>query len=148
MPRPSLACLVVAALALSQTGCKLVDQTTFGAKPEPPAPDLLSEALAEGSRIPLVVIRYDSTPEMFDDALNNAAEMALDRKPDATFDVVTVVPGTGSANDQSKAMEAGTSDLTDVMGQLANDGVDPERIHLSARTDPAISAHEIRVYVH
>jgi hypothetical protein len=145
MRRLYFACLVIVAL---QGGCKLVDQTTFGAKAQPPAPDLLTEALAEGSRIPLVVIRYDGTPAVFDDALNNAAEMALDRKPDVIFNLVTVVPAKGSADDQSKAIEGGTSDLTDVMGQLANDGVNPERIHLSARADPAISAREIRVYVH
>jgi hypothetical protein len=142
------ASILLLATVLLQAGCKLVDQTTFGAKPVPPAPDLLTEALAEGSRIPLVVIHYGGAAFVYDDTLNTEVDAALARKPDATFDVVTEVPATGNPDDQTAAIERGQQDAVGVMSKLADDGVDPARIHLSARTDPGITAREIRLYVH
>lgn len=134
-------------LALLPCGCALVDQTTFGARPVAPAPDQLAMALRSNGAIPLVTIRYDGAAFTYDDALATAIEAAEARKPDATFDVVTAVPAKGAPAEQVRTIEQGQSDAAEVMSKMAADGITPDRIHLSARTDPTITAREVRVYV-
>lgn len=130
------------------SGCKLVDQTTFGAKPIPPAPDQLTEALKPDSRVPLVTIRYaDNAAVAQHEALRTAVDLAQARKPDAKYDVVTVVPARLTPDQQIAAAEQTQRDATDVMSQLADLGVDPTRMTLAVRTDPAILERELRIYV-
>jgi len=136
------------ALLLCCSGCKLVDQTTFGARLAPPAPDQLTEALKPDSRVPLVIIRYAATdvvPQV--EALRTAVELAQARKPDAKFDVVTVVPARVTPDQQIAAAQQTQRDATDVMEQLSDLGVDPARMSLGVRADPAISERELRIYV-
>jgi len=134
-------------LALLPCGCALVDQTTFGARPRAPAPDQLAMALQSNGAIPLVTIRYDGAEFTYDEALARAIESAEARKPDVTFDIVTAVPAKGTPAEQVRTIEQGQGDAAAVMDKMADDGVTPDRIHLSARTDPTIAAREVRVYV-
>jgi type IV pilus biogenesis protein CpaD/CtpE len=139
---------VAFALLLCCTGCKLVDQTTFGAKPIPPAPDQLSEALKPDSRVPLVIIlAANREVAAQEQALRTAVDLAQARKPDAKYDVVTVVPGHLTPDQQIAAAEQTQGDATDVMDQLAELGVDPARMSLQVRADPAILQRELRIYV-
>jgi type IV pilus biogenesis protein CpaD/CtpE len=139
---------VVFALLLCCGGCKLVDQTTFGAKPVPPAPDQLSEALKPDSRVPLVIIRSaNNTLAAQQDALRTAVDLAQARKPDAKYDVVTVVPARLTPDQQIAAAEQTQRDATDVMDQLSDLGVDPAQMSLEVRSDPAILQRELRIYV-
>jgi len=133
---------------MALAGCKLVDQTTFGAKPEPPGVDQLSLALREPDRIPLAVIRFDGPDSAYAEALDNAVDAAEQRKPDVVFDVVSVVPGKGSAAEQEAAVATTQQDAVGLVGRMVDAGADPEKIHLAARVDPAILAREVRVYVH
>jgi len=140
--------LAALALVLALAGCKLVDQTTFGVAAQPPAPDQLTEALRRGSGVPLVVVRYDGAEVAYDQALHDAVDLAEARKPDVAYDVVTVVPAKGTPDQQIAAAEQAQHDATDVMDKMVDIGVRPERVHLATRTDPSITAHEIRIYVH
>ena len=134
-------------LVLPACGCALIDQTTFGARPVAPAPDQLSMALRSNGTVPLVTIRYDGAEFTYDDALATAIEAARARKADASFDIVTAVPAKGTPGEQARTIEQGQGDAAEVMSKMADDGVTPDRIHLSARTDPTITAREVRVYV-
>jgi hypothetical protein len=142
--RRSIALLALICLA----GCKLVDQTTFGAQPLPPAPDQLSAALRAGSGIPLVVIRHDGAGTLAAEGLRQAVEMAETRKPGARYEITTVVPATGPIDQQVDAVAQERLTATDLMSTLADLGVAPDRIGLSARTDPTLATREIRIYVH
>ena len=135
------------ALGCALAGCGLVDQTTFGARPVPPAPDQLTEALQSRGAIPLVTIRYDGAAFVYAEPLATAIDSAESRKPDVVFDVVTAVPAVGDPTTQVQAIEQGQGDAQQVMDWMADDGVTPDRIHLSARTDPTIRAREVRIYV-
>jgi len=136
-------------LALWCAGCALVDQTTFGAKPTPPAPDQITVALATRSLMPLVVIRGDGAA--YDDALRTAVDLAQARRPGASYDLVVVVPAGGvRGNDldgQIAQAERSEGEATDVMAKLTDYGVDPERIHLAVRAEPEVSVPELRIYV-
>jgi hypothetical protein len=131
-------------MVLGLGACKLVDQTTFGAAPAAPAPDQLTAAL---TGVPLVVIR-GPYPAMYDEALRDAVGLAEARKPNAAYDVVTIVPASGSSDQQIAEAAKGQPDAIDMMDKLAEIGVDPQRMHLSVRADAAVAAREMRLYVH
>jgi hypothetical protein len=135
-------------LLLLCDGCKLVDQTTFGAKPVAPSPDQMTEALKTGSRLPLVIIRFDNGAIDETAGLRTAVNLAEARKPNAEYDVVTIVPARLSPDQQIATAERTQRDATDVMDTLADLGVSPDHISLGVRTDPAASGREIRIYVH
>ncbi len=129
-------------------GCKLVDQTTFGAAPVAPAPDQISAALAANTGVPLVVIRFDGAGVAYDEALRKAVQLAQARRPDAVYDLTTVVPAQGPPDQQISAVTEGEQDATDVMDTMADLGVNPDKMHLAARAEPGLPARELRIYVH
>lgn len=141
MPAPWLVLLCL-------TGCKLVDQTTFGGKPQKPPPDMLTQALQPGPPVPLVTIVFNGGEVAYADQLRLAVQMAEARKPDMQYDLVTAVPARGSPADQVQVAKQGQSDAVDVASEMSGLGVDPTRIHLSARTDPQITTRELRIYIH
>ena len=81
------------------------------------------------------------------DALHQAVGEALARKPDVTFDVVSMVPATGTPAQQVQAAAGITADARAVARAINADGVDDSRIHLSARADPGVSSRQIQVFV-
>lgn len=128
-------------------GCRLVDQTTFGGKPQKPPPDILTQALQPGPPVPLVTIVFNGGEVAYAEQLRLAVQMAEARKPEVQYDVVTAVPARGSPADQARAAKQGESDAIEVADEMNTLGVDPTRIHMSARTDPRISNRELRIYV-
>jgi hypothetical protein len=146
-PKLRLALPALLALLPLLTGCKLVDQTTFGGKPQKPPPDMLTEALRPGPPIPLVTIVFNGGEVAYVDELRLAVQMAEARKPDVRYDLVTVVPARGDPSDQVKAARQGEPDAIAVADEMINLGVDPTRMQMSARTDPRLNARELRIYV-
>ena len=140
-----VAVLLLAVTAL--VGCRLVDQTTFGAKRQKPPPDYLTQALQPGPALPLVTIVFNGGEAAYQDQLHLAVQMAEARKPDVQYDLVTVVPAKGTPAEQVATAKAGESDAVDVATEMNGLGVDPPRIHMAARTDPNVSARQLRIYV-
>jgi hypothetical protein len=142
LSRPILALMLLSA-------CQLVDQTTFdpalrarihASKPATPATPVSFGQPA------LLTIRFDQSVD-YEDALRQAVTEARRRKPDVRFIVVTVVPDTGSLDDQIAAVSKFGADARNVAAALQNDGVDQGQIGLGARTEPGLQGHEVRVYV-
>lgn len=131
----------------SLMGCRLVDQTTFGGKPQKPPPDMLTRALQPGPPIPLVTIVFNGGEVAYVDQLRLAVQMAEARKPGAQYDLVTTVPGSAVPADQVRIARQGESDAITVAQAMNDLGVDPPRIHMAARTDPKVTARELRIYV-
>jgi hypothetical protein len=102
----------------------------------------LAQRLAE--RRPLVTIRFDRPDTPFDKDLRYAIGQALERRPNATFDIVAVAPaGTAPA----AATAAAKRNMEGVVQAMSGMGVSPERLILSARTQSGISSDEVRVFV-
>lgn len=141
---PALVLLALMGLA----ACRVVDQTTFGAKPQKPLPDMLTRALAPGPPVPLVTIVFNGGQVAYADQLRLAVLMAEGRHPGLQYDLVTVVPARGTPSAQEAAAKAGNSDAIDVADEMDSLGVDPAHIHFSARTDADVDARELRIYVH
>ena len=144
--KPRARPVALAALALLG-GCKLVDQTTFGAKPVSPSPDFVAEALKPGSRLPLMTVRFDGTPFNYDTQLKSVLDLAQTRRPDAKYHVVTVVPASGDPEKDSRVIENGRYDVRRLEDAMTNDGVAGDDIRTSARTEKGVTAREIRIYV-
>ena len=131
---------VVLAL-LSFTGCTLIDQRTFAPSPEakaepapPPAPVPLDK------RTPLVTIDYTIASPNYTELLHYAVQAAEARDADVEYDVVSVLKDTSQ-------LAAGQERAIGVMRAIMRDRVPAIRIHLAVRTDPALAASQVRVYV-
>jgi hypothetical protein len=123
------------------TGCALIDQTTFAPAPEAkaqaPAPP---PAAAIDPRTPLVTIDYTVPDPAYEDLLHSAVHAAESRYPDVQFDVVSVLPDMSQAG-------LGQERAAGVMRAIMRDRVPASRIHLGLRTDPALTASRVLVYV-
>ncbi len=149
MQRGSMARLPPAALALVlllAAGCTLIDQRTFnpqaGARPKPPPP------AGPGPAPPLVTVDFAKPDPQYAAALHQAVADAVAAKPDVAFDVVTVVPGRGTPEEQVAAASGITADAREIARAINRDGVDDDRIHLEARSDAAVTTRQVQVFVH
>jgi hypothetical protein len=136
--------VVLAGLALA--GCELIDQRTFAPSPEA-APARPAAAPTVDPRTPLVTIGFDTPTPHYQDLLSYAVHAADARDPSVQYDVVTVVPATGSAMEQVLAAGKVKDDAVTVMQTMISDGVSADRIHLGARSDANVINHQVRVYV-
>ena len=126
---------------LSFAGCTLIDQRTFAPSPEakakpapPPAPVSLD------SRIPLVTIDYTVPSPDYGELLHAAVRAAEARDADVQYDVVAMLKdSSGVAEGQQRAIG--------VMRAIMRDRVPASRIHLGVRSDPELTAGQVRVYV-
>jgi hypothetical protein len=126
-------------------GCKLLDQTTFEPSPEAAALPAPAPARAE-TRPALVTVRYDVPNPAWRDLLRYAITEAERRRPGLDYEVVAVAPASGAIADQVVALQVARRDGTEIMRAITALGVAPSRLRLSARTDPAATAREVRVY--
>ncbi len=97
-----------------------------------------------GTREPLVVIRFDRPNVDYDAVLYSAVAAALDRRPNAAFDVVAVSPGGQQARLNSAR---GRRYAEQVMRSLANMGLPLDRISIGATASPNVYVDEVYVYV-
>lgn len=99
------------------------------------------------ARRPLVVIRFDRPNVNYQQALYTAVSRALERRPDATFDLVAVTPSAGEtakvALDASKAKRNAQA----VLRSLTDMGLPPSRVALSATTSASAASQEVHLFV-
>ncbi len=126
---------------LSFAGCALIDQTTFAPSPEaraqpapPPAPVVIDR------RTPLVTIDYTVASPDYAELLHYAVRAAETRDAGVQYDVVAILKDMSDAG-------AGQDRAIGVMRAIMRERVPATRIHLGVRTDPALTAGQVRVYV-
>ncbi len=98
-----------------------------------------------GNRRPLVVIKFTRPNVEYEQQLYAAVAQALDRKPDAMFDLVAVAPskpGTGATSAATARRSA-----EGVMRSLASMGLPPNRVTLSATNSTQAQVNEVHLYV-
>jgi hypothetical protein len=126
---------------LSFTGCTLIDQRTFAPSPEAkaqPAPPQAPVVL--DPRTPLVTIDYMGPSPDYAELLHAAVRAAESRDANVQFDVVSVLKDIDELGE-------GREHAIGVMRAIMRDHVSSSRIHLGVRTDPALAASQVRVYV-
>ena len=130
-------------------GASLANRAYYTAAPlasRAPAPRGASAA-SLANRRPLVVIRFDRENVDYESALYTAVSEALQRKPNADFDLVAVAPSRGGPAKTALAMNTSKRNADAVMRSLTNMGLPASRVKLSAITSNAAETSEVHLYV-
>ncbi|HUA51143.1 MAG TPA: hypothetical protein VMB81_03210 [Candidatus Sulfotelmatobacter sp.] len=96
---------------------------------------------------PLVVIKFDRPTVSFQQPLYNAVSQALDRRPEATFEIVAVTPNRGNAGQVALASNASRRNAEAVYRALTDMGLAANRVTLSATTSSSAENNEVQVFV-
>jgi len=97
---------------------------------------------------PLVIIRFDKPNVNYEPALYAAVKSALDRRPNAVFDIVAVSPDTGNPAQQTLAAGNARRNAESVLRSLTAMNMPPNRVRLSSGSSPSASANgEVQVFV-
>jgi hypothetical protein len=99
------------------------------------------------SRRPLIVIRFDRTKVDYQQALYNAVSRALERRPDASFDLVAVSPTKGNPAQVTLNSSNARRNAEDVMRSLTEMGLPANRITMSQTSSTQAQNTEVHIYV-
>ena len=94
-----------------------------------------------------MVIRFDRPNVAFEEPLYTAVSRALERRPQAAFDLVAVAPGRGSAAQVTVATNKSKRNAESVLRSLSNMGLPLHRVRLSAMTSRQADTSEVHIYV-
>jgi len=103
--------------------------------------------LDTAGRAPLVVIRFDRANVPYQQALYTAVSKALERRPDAFFDLVAVAPSAGGAARIALNANKARQHAENVMRSLVEMGLPPNRVAVAAKTLDRASTNEVHLYV-
>jgi hypothetical protein len=107
------------------------------------APQMASLA----NRRPLLIVRFDQPRVQYEQALYASIAEALQRKPDATFDLLAVAPARGSIADVSLNSSASKRHAENVLRSMTEMGVNPNRVGLASTTSATAQNNEVHLYV-
>jgi hypothetical protein len=96
---------------------------------------------------PLVTIRFDQPNVAYETPLYQAVRAALDRRPNAGFDVVAIPAGAGTAAQQASNAGRARSYAESVMRSLSAMGLPADRISFRAVTGLTAPTDEVRLYI-
>ena len=101
------------------------------------------EVVEFGLGPPFVVIRFGATPVDYEEPLAAAVEAALSERPDVQFHLLAVSAGGGPQVLRQPLL----SNVEAVMLSLAEMGVPPRRVFLTAAASPSALIDEVRIYL-
>jgi hypothetical protein len=99
------------------------------------------------NREPLVVIRFDRTDVPYQQALYTAVSKALERRPQAQFDLVAVAASQGNAGQAAINQSQSRRNAERVLRTLTDMGLPADRVSLSATTSTQVVTNEVHLYV-
>ncbi|GAB4194405.1 MAG: hypothetical protein OHK0024_34490 [Thalassobaculales bacterium] len=100
-----------------------------------------------GARRPLVVIRFDRQNPAYEQALYTAVSRALERRPDAAFDLVAVTPQRAGAGQSALNATNARRNAESVLRTLTGMGLPPGRVNLSATSSGEAQSNEVHLYL-
>ncbi len=113
-----------------------------------PAPAPAGGAASQvGARQPLAVIRFDRENPQYEQALFTVVGAALERRPNAAFDIVAVAPGGGDSARVALDTSRSRRNAENVLRTLTNMGLPADRMTFSATSSPAAQVNEVHIYV-
>lgn len=101
---------------------------------------------APGQR-PLVVIRFDRPNVTYEQAVYQAVSEALDRFPQAMFELVAVSPANGNAAQVALQQTEAKRSAEDVLRTLTQMGLPIDRITVSATSSAAAASPEVQLFL-
>ncbi len=113
-----------------------------------PAPAPAGGAASQvGQRKPLAVIRFDQPDVRYEQALFTVVGSALERRPNAAFDIVAVAPSDGDSAEVALNTTRSRRNAEGVLRTLTSMGLPADRMTLSATSSAQAEASEVHVYV-
>jgi hypothetical protein len=113
-----------------------------------PAPAPSGGAASQvGARQPLAVIRFDRDNVQYEQALFTVVGAALERRPNAAFDIVAVAPDGGDSARVALDTNRSRRNAESVLRTLTNMGLPADRMTLSATASAQANVNEVHVYV-
>ena len=116
-----------------------------GLAPLPEVAGLSPPPVAEGAPA-LVTVRFARPDVAYEDALYEAVAAALQRRPEANFELVAVAPLAADSAEAQRTAEAAGRNAERVMETLLAMNLPPERIRLSFATSAEIAVSEVRLF--
>jgi len=98
-------------------------------------------------RRPLVVIRFDRPNVPYQQALYTAVSRVLERRPNATFDLVAVAPSLGGKARTALNKTKSRRFAEGVLRALVEMGLPPSRIAMSTKVNGGARANEVHLYL-
>lgn len=98
-------------------------------------------------RRPLVVIRFDRKDVNYQQALYSAVSRVLERRPNASFDLVAVAPNAGGPAMVALNSNKSRRFAEGVLRSLVEMGLPPGRVAVSGKTSAQASANEVHLYL-
>lgn len=129
-------------------GASLANRAYTSAAPiasSPPSSEMQSFATA--NRRPLVIIRFDRPDVPYQQALYTAVSRAIERRPEAQFDLIAVAPAQGSAADVALNTSKSKKNAELVLRSLIDMGLPTTRMRLSSTTSSDVAANEVHIYI-
>lgn len=112
----------------------------------PPAPPAGSmSGLASGR--PLVTIRFDQPNVPYQQPLYQAVRVAMERRPNAGFDLVAIPAAASSPSEQAANLARARQYADQVLRSLAGMGVPSDRVSLRTASGQTAPTDEVRLYV-
>lgn len=124
-------------------GASLVHQ---GLAPVVASRSLTPAVVAEGRR-PLVIVRFAEGEPRYEEALFGAISQAIQRKPNATFDLIAVAPDRGTAAEVARAQTTAREDAEKVLATISEMGMPLSRVNFSVTTSGLAKGSEVHLYV-
>lgn len=98
-------------------------------------------------RRPLVVIRFDRPNVAYEQALYQAMSRAMERRPNAAFDLVAVTPQQGNVGERALGVSSARRAAEQVLRSLTEMGLPSDRVRISAMAGANASSPEVHLYV-
>ena len=96
---------------------------------------------------PIVVIRFDRPNVNYEQALYTAVNRVLQRKPDATFNLIAVSSMSGGVAKSALNSNATRRNAQAVLRSLVDMGLPPSRVMMSAETSANNPGNEVHIYL-
>ena len=127
-------------------GASLVNRAMTAAGASAPTGPLVASADLTGRR-PLVLIRFDQPDVPYQQALYNAVSRALERRPNASFDLLAVSPSAGTRGQVASSTTKARQEAEAVLRALVEMGLPPSRVAMSASISAAATTNEVHLYI-
>jgi hypothetical protein len=96
---------------------------------------------------PIVVIRFDRPNVNYEQALYTAVNRVLQRKPDATFNLIAVSSMSGGVAKSALNSNETRRNAQSVLRSLVDMGLPPSRVMMSAETSANNPGNEVHIYL-
>lgn len=127
-------------------GTSLGNQALMRTSMDASAAATLPTANVMGRR-PLVVIRFDRPNVAYEQALYQAMSRAMERRPNAAFDLVAVTPQQGNVGERALGVSSARRAAEQVLRSLTEMGLPSDRVRMSAMAGANASSPEVHLYV-